>query len=81
MKTLKYTLIAIILLATGSVSGAVVKKIIEVYQKDNIAVLYAPKGEIQLYKVDDGKNTCYITNQGIGDNGRLNQHALSCVKN
>lgn len=81
MKTLKYTLITIILFATGTAFGAVAIKKIEVLQKDNLAILYVAKGEIHLYKVDDGKNTCYITNQGIGNNGILNQHSLSCVKN
>jgi len=83
MKKLTFTLIAITLLATGTAFGAVAKKVIEVLQKDNIAIIYPSTGEIKIYKVDDGKNTCYISDYTAkgGSNYNVIQHALSCVKN
>lgn len=81
MKKLTIVFILTVFFATGTVFGAVAKKVIEVLQKDNIATVFVSAGEIKLYKIDDGKNTCYISNQDTINGARLNQHAISCVKN
>lgn len=77
MKNIKYIVIALVLLATGTAFGATAKKVIEILQKDNIANIYVAGGDIQIYKVVDGLNTCYLSYQGA----KGYYHSLSCVKN
>jgi hypothetical protein len=82
MKNLKYIVVGVLLLTAGTVFGATAKKVIEVVQKDYVAQVYITRGDVKIYKVNDGVNTCYISDYNISGGGiNVAQQGISCVKN
>lgn len=82
MKKLTFALIAITLFISGTAFGAIKAKVIELYQKDYIALINQGMGTSYIYKVDDTKNTCYVSYYEVNvGTQRSYQQALSCVKN